>query len=150
MSTDDGRILLYITKISNSFEKTHIDPKLDIPILKAFGQIGGIGENVLGRIKDFEILNLKSPDGFSECLIVVAGSSDGLIRLWKVDEADLSEIRLPLESKTNSNGDNASKHVASIDPPKQLGHLIGVYETGNRITCLKAFVMLESVTVDDT
>ena len=115
---------------------------------KAVGQIGGVAAGFAGRIKDFEILRLPR----SRNLLVVTGSSDGAIRLWEIDQADL-QARLATQkgsletgksSQTNGTAadtENPSEELPSI---KQVGSHLGTYEAGNRITCLKAFIMVPS------
>ena len=103
-------------------------------------------EGLTGRIKDFEIL--KPPD--SKQWIIITGSSDGAIRLWAVDKASLlskpvnGEISKS-DASRSTNGEPAGTKEASGQLPKkkQIGRLLGAYETGNRITCLKAFIMTE-------
>ncbi len=90
-----------------------------MPSARVIAYLGGKQNGLSGRIKDFTVLRV---DGRVGSLIIVGGSSDGSIRLWKLQVADLK----PHENQT-------AKHV---------GSLMGMYETGNRITCLKAFVML--------
>lgn len=89
---------------------------------------------------------MKPPD-LHGCLIVT-GSSDGSIRLWMVNEADLQETPPDHEDSSETElGDPADGHpheAAATPPnPQQIGKLLGTYEAGNRITCLKAFTMSE-------
>lgn len=149
ISTEDGRILFYDTKINSTYETRDLESKLDIPTLKAYGQIGDTGEKVVGRIKDFEILDLKIFDGSSESLIIVTGSSDGAIRLWRINKASFSKPSPVLNSNPISNGNITAKDNTSTDSTNRIGQLIGTYETGNRITCLKAFIMLNPVAAND-
>ena len=86
-----------------------------IPYGEAVGQLGGRKSGLQGRIKDFEILTV-GDQGF----LIVTGGSDGIVRVWWLRGKDLSSQ----ESSTD------------------VGKLLGFYETGNRITCLRAFVML--------
>ena len=80
-----------------------------------------------------------------KCL-AVAGSSNGAIRLWALDPT-----RFTTEVELIRNGSSSSKgaKVATPEslPVPQLGRLIGTFQTGNRITCLKAFVMSEITAV---
>lgn len=146
LSTEDGRILFYDTTDVVETQITTSPSKLEIPILKAICQLGGAAEGLAGRVKDFEVL--KPPD--SEAFIIVTGGSDGAVRLWTVDESELvdepSNLRdLNEKASISTNGDddipngNAMKQSAT----RQIGLLLGTYEAGNRITCLKAFVMSE-------
>lgn len=149
ISTEDGRILFYDTKINSTYETQDLESKIDIPTLKAYGQIGVTGEKVVGRIKDFEILDLKMFDGSSESMIIVTGSSDGAIRLWRINKASFLKPNPALNSNPISKGNNTAKDNTSTDSTNQIGQLIGTYETGNRITCLKAFTMLNPVAAND-
>ncbi|RAL67976.1 hypothetical protein DID88_008700 [Monilinia fructigena] len=121
VSTEDGRILFYST---NSGDLEILKPAegkaQPIPAAKLFAQLGGKDGGVSGRIKDFAVLTVG--EGSSRDIIIVAASSDGAVRLYKL---------------------SAAKDLAQIgEKVNQVGKLIGTYETGNRVTCLKAFVML--------
>ena len=143
VSTEDGRILFHDTTDLVETQPTDLADKSDIPISKAICQLGGPAEGIIGRVKDFEILK---PLG-SKDFIVVTGSSDGAVRLWTVNESEL------VHKPTISNGDvsvSAGKddgevkgNIAKLPATRQIGSLLGTYEAGNRITCLKAFVMSE-------
>ncbi|EHK97914.1 hypothetical protein M7I_6334 [Glarea lozoyensis 74030] len=69
------------------------------------------------RIKDFTILPLPN-----KTFIIPTARSDGTIQIFSVSPEDL----LP----------------SSVSEPKTVGKSLGSIKTGNRITCLKAFVML--------
>jgi hypothetical protein len=62
--------------------------------------------------------------------VVVAAGSDGSVRLWSIPMSDLWT-------------DPESNEETELEKPtvRQLGALIGLSATGNRITCLDAFVM---------
>jgi protein MAK11 len=70
------------------------------------------------RVKDFKVM--KSANDF----YVPAASSDGTLRVWRLSVEDLKS------------------HTGKA---KQVGTLLGTYETSNRITCLEAFVMFPSM-----
>jgi WD40 repeat protein len=74
------------------------------------------------RVKDFTVLSVG--EGASKEFFIPAASSDGTLRIWKLSAKGMS----PYTGKV-----------------KQLGTLLGTYETSNRITCMKAFVMLPSM-----
>ena len=59
--------------------------------------------------------------------MIVTGRSDGAIQLFKISASDLQQ-----------KGDRV----------REVGKLLGTYETGNRITCLDGFVMLPSFGTD--
>lgn len=113
VSTEDGRILFFSTA-PDDLEK---NAKLDRA--KFLGQIGGKEAGVTGRIKDFKILQTEDAPGV---LYIVSASSDGKLRLWKVAREDFK--------------------AEKAEKLKQIGELLGLYETQNRITCMEAFVMI--------
>jgi protein MAK11 len=130
VSTEDGRIVLYETrKIREAgTDVSDAECSTGIPEARVIGQLGGKAAGLSGRIKDFEVLKLRDahPKSSSTTIIVTA-SSDGAVRLW----------RLQL--------DRLAKEGAK---DQQIGQLLGTYETGNRITCLKAFKMLPATEED--
>ena len=150
VSTEDGRILFYDTADVVVSDIAEPASKAEIPASEAICQLGGSAEGIIGRVKDFEILK---PPG-SEDIIVITGSSDGAVRLWTLDASELinepstsremnekvSILANSVDSKPNG---NATKNSAT----RQIGLLLGTFEAGNRITCLKAFVMSEPESV---
>lgn len=94
----------------------------ELPDAMPVMQLGGKAADVKGRVKDFEILVI------DDSAVIVTASSDGQVRLWHLTAEELRK---------------ESKDI------KQVGQLIGTYETGNRITCLRAFVMLPARDEDD-
>ncbi|KAL8874675.1 MAG: hypothetical protein Q9174_000015 [Haloplaca sp. 1 TL-2023] len=144
VSTEDGRVILYSTRHTREKEPTDPRRSLGLPALLAVGQIGGAKEGSASRIKDFECLPIPSDTEPSSSKLIVTGSSDGVIRIWTLDLSS-GIIQSPKLSVQDSDGIN-SKHQES-DPSgtiRQLGKAIGKYDTGNRITCLKAFVMSDA------
>ncbi|KAI9742666.1 MAG: hypothetical protein M1818_003807 [Claussenomyces sp. TS43310] len=120
VSTEDGRILFYSTQSEDLSIASAVEGKdAAIPSARLIAQLGGKTAGLSGRIKDFTVLRL---EGQSWSFLILAGSSDGNIRLWTLSASDL-------EAKSQKQ-------------TRQVGNLIGTYETGNRITCLQAFVML--------
>ena len=119
VSTEDGRVVFFSTKKLREAENG------GIPYAEAVAQLGGRKSGLQGRTKDFEIMKVVD-QGF----LLVTGGSDGTVRVWWLTG---------LEELTTPSKDTASKNHG--DTP-QIGKLLGFYETGNRITCLKAFVML--------
>jgi protein MAK11 len=121
VSTEDSRILFYSTRPDDLVTPPAVEGKdAPLPSSRLIAQLGGKDAGLSGRVKDFTVL--KMGEGSSKNIVIVAGSSDGSLRLWKLSAAkDL---------------------VARSEKVKQVGTLLGAYETGNRITCLKAFVML--------
>ena len=122
-----------------------------IPTCSPLGQIGGKDAGLTVRVKDFELLAPPAKEGDESSGVAVTASSDGSIRIWNIQRSDLrrgspvannTSDHLQLE-KQNTNGEQT--HIKSLNNPliHQCGTLLGTYETGNRITCLKAFVMLK-------
>ena len=129
VSTEDGRVIFYNTRKTQQPEDESDSP---IPNAVPIAQLGGKESGLPGRVKDFEIFNLKDePAAKKDSFLVITGNSTGAVRIWAVDAKDLT-------------GDPTTG---------QVGKLLNTYETGNRITCLEAFVMLPSEdpsTLDDS
>ncbi|KAL2132492.1 hypothetical protein VTI74DRAFT_3735 [Chaetomium olivicolor] len=117
VSTEDGRVGFFSTAKEDLAE-----PKegKTLKVARMVGQLGGKEAGVVGRIKDFSVLPVEDEEG-KRGFYVATGSSDGRIRLWLVEADELK-------------GDGKA--------PKQVGKLLGQYETQNRITCVEAFVMI--------
>ena len=146
VSTEDGRILFYGTTDVVESHITEPASKAEIPASEVFCQLGGSAEGIIGRVKDFEILK---PPG-SEHFIVITGSSDGAVRLWTVDASELinepsasSELNGEVSISANGVDSQANGDATKVSATRQIGLLLGTFEAGNRITCLKAFVMSE-------
>ncbi|EPE33420.1 Putative isomerase YbhE [Glarea lozoyensis ATCC 20868] len=123
VSTEDGRILFYSTRPDDleaaASEKSLPAAKL-IAILDADispPDPKSTTDSASTRIKDFTILPLPN-----KTFIIPTARSDGTIQIFSVSPEDL----LP----------------SSVSEPKTVGKSLGSIKTGNRITCLKAFVML--------
>jgi protein MAK11 len=120
VSTEDGRILFYSTRPVDLATVTKTEGKEDaLPSAKLLAQLGGKEVGFSGRIKDFSILD--NGEGATKDFLVVAGGSDGALRVWKLLAKDLASHK---------------------GKARQVGGLLGTYETNNRITCLTSFVML--------
>ncbi|KAK4975678.1 hypothetical protein LTR28_008899 [Elasticomyces elasticus] len=151
LSTEDGRILFYATEPSPSPQTTPL------------AQLGGGGGS---RIKDFEVLHDAAAPQASSTL-VVAGCSDGAVRVWRLGGRELSERWLAevgggrmdaevvdaegvdaegVDVRDVKTGDVKTRgtHAEKAGAP-QIGTLLSTHETGERITCLTAFVMDEEV-----
>lgn len=187
VSTEDGRIIFYSTnapdKISDlatagdaeSTEPTSKESKenasadasdsdIDNPVV--LGQLGGREMGMVGRVKDFIILNVDLPSDEQpanetgdkkRALVAVSAGSDGVIRIWNVDSERIKEgLRV-----VNSSAEPPSKRVKAAEPAQavaavasqrkapQVGSLVGIYETGRRVTCLSAMAMDEGWSVPD-
>ena len=124
VSTEDGRVLVYDTNSSAPSEPSKDDkntPKDNVPAARLIAQLGGPAAGMMSRVKDFEIIAL-SPS----ILLVITASSDGTVRFWVLDTAELNA----------EDGGETTGFTA-----RQVGRLVGSYSTGTRITCLKAFSM---------
>ncbi|KAH0562387.1 hypothetical protein GP486_002923 [Trichoglossum hirsutum] len=162
-STEDGRIMFYSTVVQETLEAGTDSSEVGIPNCRLLGQLGGqdVGSN--GRIKDFDILQVpfRSPEQEELGFIAVTGSSDGTIRLWRIKVHEMLD-----PAKTNSSSARGKQSPAirvgsgnaegkadatrtNCPPTRQIGSLAGAYETGNRIICLKAFVMVGHADVGD-
>ncbi|OAP55091.1 hypothetical protein AYL99_10791 [Fonsecaea erecta] len=135
LSTEDGRILVYDTDAisshsSNGTNNNDTTTTASIPDAALVATVGGKTAGITTRIKDFELLFLPPNAHGQKDIAVVTASSDGTIRIILLL---MSEVLAILKSKR----------------PVQTGTIIGTYETGNRITCLKAFVMLPPAEFDD-
>ncbi|KMU75687.1 hypothetical protein CISG_04861 [Coccidioides immitis RMSCC 3703] len=106
-------------------------------------QLGGKEKGQSSRIKDFEFLQTKSALGHPRTLIIVTAGSDGMVKLWVLDPKELcsKEKSRGAEGKRKKKEKQASGEGHG---PVDVGRLLGTYETGNRITCLKAFVLAKA------
>lgn len=129
VSTEDGRIMIYDTN-STTEPAASNDNVDDIPHSNLIAAIGGPAAGFSGRVKDFEILRLSE-----SVFLIIAGSSDGTVRLWKLQ---------PNELKASKDAKKDTGFTA-----KQVGHLLGTYTTGTRITCLKSFIMTGTPDADE-
>jgi protein MAK11 len=141
VSTEDGRIIFYSTK---RLRKAADDDESTIPYAEAVAELGGRAAGFPGRVKDFEILNVgEGSTAQKGDLLVVTANSEGVVRVWMLRANSLTR-----NMKENPEGSD-DKSQGSRN--QQVGKLLDVYETGNRITCLRAFVMLppDPLTPDD-
>jgi protein MAK11 len=122
VSTEDGRVIFYSTRELKNAED---DTECSIPHATPIAQVGGKQAGFPGRIKDFEILTLEGQaKEFRNDFLVVTANSDGVVRVWKVGGKEVSAAKQERKDTT------------------QFGKLLTTNETGNRITCMAAFVML--------
>ncbi|KAK2753583.1 hypothetical protein FQN54_007360 [Arachnomyces sp. PD_36] len=142
VSTEDGRIVFYSTKeISQAAAKGDKESENSIPDAAVKGQLGGKTCNLSGRIKEFEILDVSSSSSeLKHDKLVVTCGSDGSIRIWALDSKELAGEE---SSQKKSKSSKKAKESTPAPAVPQVGKLLGTYETGNRITCMKAFVMLQ-------
>ena len=152
VSTEDGRILLYLSSQSSGKDISDANSTFTIPTLDPIGEL--VMEGPKSRIKDFEILGASGRQDSARGLYVISASSDGAIRIFALDNEKLfandTVVSSPAirESKEEPATVTAMLSGTNVDgsefiPTKQLGKLLGTYETGHRITCLRAFLMRE-------
>ncbi|KAL8695493.1 MAG: hypothetical protein Q9218_000071 [Villophora microphyllina] len=146
VSTEDGRIVFFNTAPINGNTTESLEQSSDIPLCPAVGQLGGHAHDSKNRLKDFEYLTVEGDEDFSRRSLMVTGSSDGSIRVWMVDLSIDSGHMHPMENSLDdacvSNGQKKELPASNAIP--QVGRLVGKYETGNRIICLKAYVIAEA------
>ena len=149
VSTEDGRILLYSIATSN-ISPSEVSQEISvIPTCEPLGQLGGVSSGLTRRIKDFEVLRLPKVKSAPSRIVIVAGSSDGSIRVWSIMEKDLNFDNAPSNGVRAADPITSMKANGALDGTngpgeshvRHIGQLLGTYQTGNRITCLKAFVM---------
>ncbi|KAI9670387.1 MAG: p21-activated protein kinase-interacting protein 1-like protein [Caeruleum heppii] len=142
LSTEDGRLIFYRTTTAASISEAD-ETENELPDYDQIASLGGKAQSCPGRIRDFEILT-SWPSIF-----FVTGSSDGRVRLWSVAAAALCARLAAVTSNkpaaSNGTGNPVPNGASLPDGEKpsevHIGSLLGTYETGNRITCLKAFIM---------
>lgn len=174
VATEDGVISFYSSaplkkrqsgesaKATIDKEKEHGDVEaesnVDKPVL--LGRVGGLEVGMVSRIKDFVILESKIPtkgsDGeigsYSTVLLAVSAGSDGTIRIWNLH---IEKIEASLRATISSEEPTAKKlkGVDSVTPMvtkyPQIGTLMGIYETGRRITCLVGMTISEGWSADN-
>ncbi len=130
VSTEDGRILFYATGKGSGTTQAASTSDAMIPESTLQAYVGGKPVGISTRIKDFEILFLPAAPAESGDLAIATASSDGTVRLFSLATSDLLQAV------------SSGKHA-------QLGKMIGSYGTGNRITCMKAFVMQPPHDIED-
>lgn len=126
VSTEDGRILFYETgKPSSTLQQNGDASNTEtLPDARLVAQLGGRAQGVTVRIKDFEVVPIRTQDDDAAEIAIITASSDGAVKVWHVQTSNLTV-----------------KNSKSTSDVTQIGTLIGTYETGSRITCIKAFLM---------
>lgn len=150
ISTEDGRIVFFSTGKTIGEENSASGIGRSIPFCCVLGQVGGTHEGVQSRIKDFEIITFSRTKRFRGSVVLVAGCSSGFIYIWDLAKTQLDErsrgtagdSSIQLERGVPlSDMDGLNESQCNEIP--QIGRLLGSYDTGKRITCLKAFVKSE-------
>ncbi|KAL9043503.1 MAG: hypothetical protein Q9214_003313 [Letrouitia sp. 1 TL-2023] len=150
ISTEDGRIIFFST--GKTIRGETIEPKVGraVPFCCVLGQVGGTREGVQSRIKDFEIITFSRTKQFPGSFLLVAGCSSGFIYIWMLAKNQIDERgretagdpTIQLERGMAPSDMHDLNNLQCNEIP-QLGRLLGSYDTGKRITCLKAFVKSE-------
>lgn len=123
VSTEDGRIVFFSTQADDLSKPEDVKGKPQtLDVAKQVGFVGGKDAGVMGRIKDFVVVRSEANAG---TLYVMGASSEGRIRLWRLQAKEL-----------------VAAAGAKKPSEKPLGKLVGTYGTQNRITCLAAFLMI--------
>ncbi|EFR01680.1 MAK11 [Nannizzia gypsea CBS 118893] len=138
-STEDGRLVFYSTA-SDSLEEPAEGGDTTIPTAPFLFQLGGKAYGQSSRIKEFEILPLQE-DSKTIQFIVITSGSDGALRIWTVKPEELQPAKQTKQAKRGK----PSKPAQAA----QVGRLLGAYETGNRVTCMKAFIMRDPLGDDE-
>ena len=133
LSTDDGRVLFYSTKIDES----ELDSDGQVHNRKPFAQLRSSGDGTQGRFKDFQIVTNSRMDAMS----IITVNSEGSVRLWLVSVDELIALVISSSTEEATSNGNQNKTERSL-VPELIGSHIGTCETGQRITCLEAFQML--------
>ena len=143
VSTEDGRILFYSSTASKLSETDESQSNQENGLREPICQLGGKQSGLTGRIKDFEVMEIPTTRPTSICFIVITASSDGSIRLWSLTENELNmDNDLTASTHLSKEVDNIISSKIELEPqPHQVGRLLGLYESGRRITCLQAFIM---------
>ena len=156
LSTDDGRVVFFSTAEATSITTDGVSngsvhatvtataapssklkspsaaPAVAEPTLPSAAALGYV-DCGSSRIKDFKILSRRLHDSSSQHQhIIITGSSDGSIALWRLDISKFLNDKVSRENP---------------DTTPQVGDLVGMYRTSGRITCLEAMevVVRESV-----
>jgi len=147
VSTDDGRICFFSTAALERSEPADGEKSQSIPQCKWLAQLGGQEAEIIGRAKDFIVLpmpsNREDGEASNECLVNI-GYSDGAIRVWFLNLQELTSSQPTTNGTGSHSAASDSKEPAangSKGETRLVGRLLATYETGNRITCLTAFVM---------
>lgn len=133
ISTEDGRVLFYSTNPPKPVSEDET-PNIDSPTL--IGVLGGKSIGMIGRVKDFATVQVGGKQ------LVITASSDGIVRVWGLDAAADAAAAQGREMKK-------VRMDEKVVEERQIGGLVGIYETERRITCLGAMEMEEGEDVEE-
>ena len=142
----------------------HVSPpsegNMQSTVYRCVGYLGGIKMGVESRIKDFEYVEPTPPLWKIKGGLVITAGSDGIIRLWSMPDLDLKSTLQgehvvgfsDSRGKATGSGLDGDMKISQPEgiPTTQVGVLIGAYETGSRITCMKAIPLQTEVNNQDT
>ncbi|KAL6851032.1 Protein mak11 [Amphichorda felina] len=120
VSTEDGRIVFTSTKDEHITKIKDAKEGMAPGVARVVAHLGGKDSGVTGRIKDFMVVQSAADAG---TVYVIAGGSDGVIRVWAVG---VEELRKACEKPRE----------------EAIGSLIGTCETDNRVTCMTGYLMI--------
>lgn len=129
ISTEDGRVLFYLTtspKSEEEEEETETPTAIDTPHL--IGILGGKSLGMPTRVKDFSTIFVGGKQ------FVVTAGSDGVVRVWGLDGSKDAKAKQGREMKKVRIEEEKAEE-------RQVGALVGIYETERRITCLGVMEM---------
>lgn len=172
IATEDGGISFYSStplikkrstesaKADSEKEKNfgNVGPEYDVDNPIFLGRVGGLEVGMVGRVKDFVILESRIPTegndretgSYSTVLLAVSAGSDGTIRIWNMH---IEQIKASF-CATSPNEEPPTKKSKLVDPATpvvakypQIGTLVGIYETSRRITCLTGMTISDGWSV---
>ena len=129
--------------MANLNDSEHGTPSSQPPFCSLVARLGGKSDDVTGRLKDFEVLALGSDGTKYSSKIVIAAGSDGAVRLWRIKAQELKQRfeSGQFDEKTEKSQNLTDSISTEGTTVSSIGEFLGKYDTGNRITCLKAFVL---------
>jgi protein MAK11 len=129
VSTEDGRVLFYNTRVEGETEEAQL-----------LGAVGGRSLGMPTRVKDFVTVVPAN----QERVFLVTACSDGVVRVWDLCGSGNVEIEVAeAETEAKKVKVDPAKDNDTAAAERQVGRLVGVYETGRRITCLAGMLMRE-------
>lgn len=128
ISTEDGRVLFYLTTSPKSEEEEETETPTVIDTPHLIGILGGKPLGMPTRVKDFSTIFVGGKQ------FVVTAGSDGVVRVWDLDGSKDAKAKQGREMKKVRIEEEKAEE-------RQVGALVGIYETERRITCLGVMEM---------
>ncbi|KAI5820759.1 WD40-repeat-containing domain protein [Pyronema omphalodes] len=130
VTTEDGRVLFFSPNAASVDE-----PKL-------LGTLGGRRMGMMGRVKDFSVVQTGGR------VFVITAGSDGVVRIFDLcGEGSGIEVEEGETETAKKIGDKPTEEV-KVPGDRQVGKIVGIYETTRRITCMVTMVMEEGQEVE--